>query len=62
MTKLQILKFQAKLIAPTASGSNEAVKKLNHILNQIMCLIDLKSFEEFCANLSRSHVGSGYTA
>jgi hypothetical protein len=51
MTETQTLRALAKLIAPTRSGSNEAMDRIDAILTRLSELMALDDFEAFCASL-----------
>lgn len=51
MTEVQKLRCLAKLIAPTASGSNEGMAKLDGILDRLGELLPLGEFEAFCESI-----------
>lgn len=62
MTEIQTLRFKAKLMAPTAHGNNEAMAKLDALLDRLGELLPLDQFEALCASLTRAHSGAGYTS
>ena len=48
MTEVQKLRCLAKLVAPTASGSNEGMATLDSILDRLGELLPIGDFEAFC--------------
>lgn len=55
ITEAQRLRLLAKLLAPTFSGSNEAMAKMDDTLDRLSQLIPLDEFEDFVSGLWARH-------